>query len=395
VTLVGTHWPEPHDIAAYDAAVAEYLERLEPEPCIRSVYRIGSVGTPGISDIDLLLFLDDQVPVREPRRFSVRSLSPTAQYLFMHDTFVLPASAAQRLHWHYRVEQLELIRGEALQLGSVDRERVRDEAPANLAVLTDFTLSILRHLVTALVTGRIAVRPMLCLLRSLSHSGSVYRGLALPRLAAMDSYDDAVRELREQAFDLPRPVLLERCNQAIRDGADLLFRMAEHLGQALQRPAALGPVAPGAPTPYLRFGGGTYVLFRSTFRGSEALAWSLRASVDTSRRLSPSRLRNRVVFELPAAFYGQLAAYAVAGGRLSRGLGASLEPAADTASVPERSAYVDLLRERAALGDTQAVFLEERGIEGGLLFLNNVAVNAAPRSLAERARERVRLAGVR
>ena len=68
----------------YERAVERVLERLRRVEGVVSVYQVGSVATPGISDIDLLaVFEDDAVVTFDPRK----ALSPEARYLFIHRLF--------------------------------------------------------------------------------------------------------------------------------------------------------------------------------------------------------------------------------------------------------------------------------------------------------------------
>ena len=68
----------------YERAIERVLERLRRVEGVVSVYQIGSVATPGISDIDLLaVFEDDAVVTFDPRM----ALSPEGRYLFIHRLF--------------------------------------------------------------------------------------------------------------------------------------------------------------------------------------------------------------------------------------------------------------------------------------------------------------------
>ncbi len=68
----------------YQQAIDRMVERLKGLPGLVSVYQVGGVSTPGISDIDLFVVFADQVKVgKNPRE----NLSATDQYLFTHNLF--------------------------------------------------------------------------------------------------------------------------------------------------------------------------------------------------------------------------------------------------------------------------------------------------------------------
>jgi len=77
---------------AYDLAIENMVGRLSRIPGLLSIYQIGSVSTPGISDIDLLAVFDDNVECKvDPRG----SLDNQEKYLFTHGLFGINASRWQ------------------------------------------------------------------------------------------------------------------------------------------------------------------------------------------------------------------------------------------------------------------------------------------------------------
>ena len=101
----------------YERAIERILERLRRVKGLVSVYQVGGVDAPGISDIDLLaVFEEDAVVTWDPRA----GLSRDDRYLFMHRLLGVSRrhfSEAQRytLYHHYRLRW-----GEALPLGGSD-----------------------------------------------------------------------------------------------------------------------------------------------------------------------------------------------------------------------------------------------------------------------------------
>ncbi len=71
-------------LQSYQQAIERMLDRLKTIPGVVSVYQVGGVSTPGISDIDLFVVFQDKVKTEiDP----VKDLQPTDQYLFTHNLF--------------------------------------------------------------------------------------------------------------------------------------------------------------------------------------------------------------------------------------------------------------------------------------------------------------------
>lgn len=84
--------PQACSFCDYETAIEEYIQGIRQYGQGVSVYQIGNVGVAGISDIDLLVFIDDSLI----GDFSVYShVSGISRYLFMHDVYPLPKSMAK------------------------------------------------------------------------------------------------------------------------------------------------------------------------------------------------------------------------------------------------------------------------------------------------------------
>jgi hypothetical protein len=74
----------PATHADYDRAIDDRIAWLRRQPGLVSVYAIGSVGHPGISDIDLVALFEDDASVRE---HPLEGLDGVARYLFVHTLY--------------------------------------------------------------------------------------------------------------------------------------------------------------------------------------------------------------------------------------------------------------------------------------------------------------------
>ncbi|MCX6291611.1 MAG: hypothetical protein NT126_07580 [Bacteroidetes bacterium] len=84
MSLTFTDIPRFVSVDKYHQAIERMLERLNKIPGVQSVYQVGGITTPGISDIDLFVVFDDKVKV--PLN-PVLDLSSEDHYLFTHHLF--------------------------------------------------------------------------------------------------------------------------------------------------------------------------------------------------------------------------------------------------------------------------------------------------------------------
>src|SRR5207244_12945639 len=82
--------PRQVGVERYEAALAEYLDLVTGDGTVRAVYRVGSLGAPGLSDIDLILVMRDSH--RDVLcRYNIERLGAEARYVFSHDALFTDA----------------------------------------------------------------------------------------------------------------------------------------------------------------------------------------------------------------------------------------------------------------------------------------------------------------
>lgn len=76
----------PHYVSesSYKKVLDAMIKRLAELPETISVYQVGSIGSPGISDIDLIVIFEDSKKVE--KNF-LENLSPEEKYLFVHNLY--------------------------------------------------------------------------------------------------------------------------------------------------------------------------------------------------------------------------------------------------------------------------------------------------------------------
>ena len=95
--------PVPRQRYALDeASVIEQMQAIAPAI---EIFNFGQVGTPGLSDIDLLCFVPDDI--RDAQRAALARIELSG--LFSHKPVLLPKSAFADIHWLYPISDLRVV----------------------------------------------------------------------------------------------------------------------------------------------------------------------------------------------------------------------------------------------------------------------------------------------
>lgn len=89
----------------YESAIRDYVDGCADVPIVRAIYQFGHVGAPGLSDVDLVVVLDDRVPMSGAdlaplsithERWSDNRLIAAC---FTHDVYFVPEHVFRRIEW--------------------------------------------------------------------------------------------------------------------------------------------------------------------------------------------------------------------------------------------------------------------------------------------------------
>lgn len=356
-----SEFPRPCTLADYESAILEYVEPLTRRSEIAGIYQFGSVGAPGISDIDLIVVLEDDVHTFPEELLRLDRLSATARYLFMHRPFVMGRSACRGIRLFYDVHRLtarhgretpESLVGDRLPTGMEERD-------VRTAMLVDFGMELLRQFVQKQVSGRVEVRPLLCLLLSAQTSINLAAGLGILDLPRSQAFGERIRTLRADAFALPAPVVTAGVARLVESAADLLSTALFRAGERLGGPEAAGGI--------LEFGPKDLVVFTRKVTSENVLALSLHDSHDTDRRWSWHRIKNRMVLFQAAGLMAHFGCYAAGDGPVARAVATRLMGSGGEAVLPP--SYARVLSAKLEYAERQAEFLARIGLSFGQMFL--------------------------
>jgi len=104
----------------YIDALQQYISYIRGFSDVISVYQFGSVSIPGLSDIDLLIILQDQLAASKAKDYRIERFNKKVRYIFMHQPFILNEFVFQNLNQLFYINNLKYIFGRELSIQAID-----------------------------------------------------------------------------------------------------------------------------------------------------------------------------------------------------------------------------------------------------------------------------------
>jgi len=207
------NYPVPIALSEYERAVGIYLDRVKAIPGVISVNTMGSVGAPGLSDIDILVVVNDDFPSGRSSELNIRGID---NRLFLHGPVVIPHSMAKNLQYIIYASNINNIYGSSLL---PDFEALSPEVIKALSIcyLIDFTESRLMQYADVDAKQTINMRAWLTRLWSITHSASLLKKAGLSLSPNEESLLKEIKATRSQWLER-QEVDLECFNKAFRNG---------------------------------------------------------------------------------------------------------------------------------------------------------------------------------
>lgn len=208
------------DVSSYREAVDTFLDRfLTGEAAHASVYQFGDIGYPGISDIDLLIVIEDTRWVAAAAKaVRITRSSDLLSYLFVHEPLVVCESLLPHLPALHTLEHCRRIAGDRDPLGEVTAAAVDD---ASLLVQHVVWGSFMRVAALEMDARVVGLRRALTLLGNLlAGARSANRFLTEPC-----SVDLSATEIRAQVLAEPSAERAAACRRHIESVVAVLDRV--------------------------------------------------------------------------------------------------------------------------------------------------------------------------
>jgi hypothetical protein len=160
------------DYDFYNGVVRRYIEQISKLAFVKSVYQIGSVRDPGISDVDLIVVVDEHCDPPKANLLSVfnNGFHKQSANIFLHDIHLHNQQTFEKIMYSNYCDNMRLLYG-------VDQHLITPEEPEkdilSLQIIFDFVASRLAQFQQFLASGQISVRGMLVRVSSIKHSYSL------------------------------------------------------------------------------------------------------------------------------------------------------------------------------------------------------------------------------
>ena len=111
--------PQPRTLQDYQAALDRYLKVISQIGASKTVYQFGTFGSktaPGLSDIDLVVLVDEKITHRETLKLSIKNLCKDDQEIFLHDPIVVSEKTSAIVFETTGVQNFSKVGGENCSL---------------------------------------------------------------------------------------------------------------------------------------------------------------------------------------------------------------------------------------------------------------------------------------
>jgi hypothetical protein len=202
-----TQWPVPLSPDDYSLAIERYLSRITKVDGLRAVYQFGSMAVPGLSDIDLIVVLDDSISSEAAQFKLQKSDNPSGKEAFLHNPVFLNRRTWENLHWVFAPQNLQRVYGETL-LEPVD---IPSDAYPYIAVAVgiEYAVRQLHWLALMDVQREIPIRGAISIAQSATYLGEMATQAGCSKLA--DNFvalKESCNHLRTSWFVNPDPASL-------------------------------------------------------------------------------------------------------------------------------------------------------------------------------------------
>lgn len=181
-----TDYPSFVPLHDYTRAIDSMLDKLKQLPGIVSVYQIGGVSNPGISDIDLLvLFEDDARCALNP----LDGLSTTERYLYVHNLFGTSVGIFRGYLKYDFFHNYRLLYGREFEFDSAKLPQAQREA-VNAQSALEYLVKMYINMTIERIYGIVRARGVLLLAKAVKYD-----------LDALGRSDGAPAEMIRQIMD--------------------------------------------------------------------------------------------------------------------------------------------------------------------------------------------------
>lgn len=180
----------------YQEIVDRYLGYVSGFPFVKAVYQMGSVGAPGISDLDLVVVVENCYDPLRMNQLSVlqSQTDPLVKYLFIHDVYLYDRQSFGNFHYTLYCDNLVLLHGAPQPVAQPDEA---ERKALSLQIIFDFVSSRLAQFQKLLAHPQLSARGAVVRLSSIRHSYRMLNDLGIEDLQ-IQRFIDRLMSMRKE-----------------------------------------------------------------------------------------------------------------------------------------------------------------------------------------------------
>lgn len=189
--------PKNIPMREYDKTRSDYVHQASQVSGVKGIFTMGSVKAPGLSDLDMIVVVDDSFNPQQSAALSVTNFSDD---IFLHGPIVIHESLFDKLPYIIFATNLMLCYG---SVSATEFDDLNDEAAhiLELVYIIDFTESRLVQSKRVVAAGSIDQRAWMTRLWSLTHSEALCKKQSLALSTSTQEVLDTIRNLRSSWLD--------------------------------------------------------------------------------------------------------------------------------------------------------------------------------------------------
>jgi hypothetical protein len=149
-------YPQFVDRDIYQSAIDAIIDKLKRFHQVKTIYTIGHVGNPGISDIDMLVIAEDQAILSENFRLNMKSVE---KYLFLHQPYGCSVTDFKQAEQYSFFHNYQLAYGNDLRTG-ISLNAIETDLLKKQTAL-EFLLKMLIQMLVQKTYGVLRIRDLL------------------------------------------------------------------------------------------------------------------------------------------------------------------------------------------------------------------------------------------
>lgn len=199
-------------LKVYDDLINLYVDKIKNVVGVKSIIQIGSFSTPGLSDIDIIVIVDDFNPPKWQDISIKNNLKGEKGFeVIAHDIFVYPYSIIRYIDGLFYIDQKKLLYGEDIG-GGFSHNEINY---LRLILSFEYTVNRLESLVMLTSLKRVHVRNVLLFISTLRHTNKLLCDFNIITKNELIKRNSKIEFLRKSFIDNTSSNLFEDLNSLI------------------------------------------------------------------------------------------------------------------------------------------------------------------------------------